>query len=416
MKVYPRAATLVLAAIVSCSGCRHGHRHRVVVVSPNGTFAGDFQSIADYLDDPSVRFLLRNMPRHKGSSPPDVEGEFESIGAVVRDTFRGTAKGDEVVGAFCFGSPAGGRLAVTIQDPSVVDAGASSFIEGSGDRFTVYTAFKSVQSQDTGATCEIHEVNVFSGIRNADGSLSELYIGQAIVGLVGDCGTLLIGDIQVSRNSADRIGSSCSDDPGTGPGNPSKVLVQVENNLVTDVLVFLGDDTTPTIQVSPLATDSFEAQPGFQVYFESLQPSAGTDGQGNELLMGEILNGQFPPDSTGAGGAITYAIENQVGSDVFFAPLPLNRTAVDIYSVVNAGVAIPGYPEPEGSGLDCLCTMAPSVDPYVVGYYSYSVPQVISPAQANVKFFNTSTDVEVDAFTGPFILGEGSGTVTLLVN
>ena len=407
---------LVLPCMIAISGCGHSHRHRVVVLNPSGTVAGDFQSIADYLDNSTVKLLLRNMPRNQGSLPPDVEGELESQGEIRATSIPGSRKGDLVTGSFCFGTPSGSRLEVVIQDASVIDAGAGSFIEGSGDEFTVYTAFKSVQTQDIGTTCEIHEVNVISGLRNPDGSISELYTGQGIVGLVGDCGALLVGDVQISKGIADRVGPSCTDDPGAQPGNPSKVLVTVENSLVTDLAVFLDDETTATLFVAPLSTGSFETAPGFSVYFESLQPSAGTDAQGSDLLMGEIVNGQFPTDSTGAGGTVAYAIENQVGTDVFFAPLPVNRKSFDIFAVTNSGVSIPGYPSPPCSGLDCLCSMAPSIDPYVIGYYSYSVPQVIGPTQSSVLFFNVATNAQVDAFAGPFNLDNGSGTVTLLVD
>ncbi|MBI4601611.1 MAG: hypothetical protein HY721_06585 [Planctomycetes bacterium] len=402
--------------LVGSTACRHGHRHRVVVVNPTGTVASDFQSIADYLADPTVRFLLDRMPRNSGSSPPDVEGEYDAAGVIVRTSIPGTRTGDDVIADFCFGTPSASSLEVLVQDPSVVDAGARSFVEGSGDDFTVYTAFKSVQSTDIGTTCEIHEVNVFSATREADGSLSDLFIGQAIVGLVGDCASLLVGDFQISENAADRVGGSCFDEePGTGPGDPRDVLVEVENALVVDLLVFLDDDTEPTLLVGPESVEAFETRPGFAIFFETLQPVAGQDDDGNDLLMGEIVSGQFPADVTAAGGAIAYAIENRVGDDFFFAPLPVNRKSFDIFAVTNAGVDVPGYPDPPGSGLDCQCSMAPSLDPYVIGYYSYDAPGIIRADQANVRFFRVSDGREVDVFQGPFNLEAASGTVTLLV-
>ena len=258
-----------------------------VIVIPPDMVAGDFQSIADYLDSPVVGFLLDRMPRYTGSAPPNVAGEYDSTGRITDTTIPGTFPGDVVTAAFCFGVPAGSRLEVVIQDPSVEDGGAASFIEGSGDNFTVYTAFKSVQRFEGGGSCEIHEVNLFSGTRNADGSISDLFIGQGIVGLIGDCGTLFVGDFQVSDNRATRVGEPCAGgSPGPGPVDPNNVLVAVENGLVVDLLVFLDDDTTPTLQVAPQSVGSFETLPGFAIYFESLQPSAGQDNQGNELLSG----------------------------------------------------------------------------------------------------------------------------------
>ena len=46
----------------------------------------------------------------------------------------------------------------------------------------MYTAFKSVRTIEGGSTCEIHVVNVYSARLEADGSLSELFIGQGNVG------------------------------------------------------------------------------------------------------------------------------------------------------------------------------------------------------------------------------------------
>jgi hypothetical protein len=382
-----------------------------------GKVAGDFQSLADYFDDPVVESLLDFMPRASGGVPPDVGGTYDSSGVVEVSSIPGAPSGTPVSSVFCFGMPAGANIEVQVADPSVVDAGAASFIEGNGDTFTVYTAYKSVQTAQSGDTCEIHQVNIFSGRRNADGSLSDLEIGLGIVGLIGDCDPFLVGDIQVSDNTADLTGPPCSGGGG-GPTDPDNVLVNVENNLVTDLLVFIDDEVQPSLAVGPLSTGSFETPPGFSLFFESLQPIAGVDGQGNDLLMGEIIAGQFPSDTTPAGDPVAYIIENRVGNDIFFAPLPLNRRQGDIFSIVNIGVNVPGYPPPPGSGLDCLCLMPPSpgTDPYVIGYYSYSSPGIITANQTSVRFFDGVTENEIPPpFLGPFNLEELKGTVTLLV-
>jgi len=408
-------------ALLGCllqAGCYHDD-DETIIVSDTGTVASDLQSIADYLANPTVQLLFVNMLRNPGSSPPDVSGDFASSGEIVGSTIPGTLLGDEVFADFCFGPTAvDSSLEVLVKDPSVADAGARSFVEGSGDRFTVYTAFKSVQTLDNGSTCEIHEVNIFSGMRNADGSFSDLTIGLGILGLVGSCADLLVDDIQISINSADRVGDSCVGSvvvPADGPQNPQNVLVQIENNLVVEILVFLDDDEIATLTVDPLSVGVFETAPGFSIFFESLQPIAGQDDESNDLLMGEIVSGQFDPDDTPAGGTAPYSIENQVGDAFFFAPLPLNRSPTDIYSVVNEGVDVPEYPDPE-SGLDCLCILAPDPEPYVVGYYSYSVPGIIDATQSNVHFFRLPEETEVDAFNGPFNLEPLTGTVTLRVD
>jgi hypothetical protein len=415
------SSTLLVALLTlgSCcdDDCHDDCDHHDDVPPPDtGVVASDFQSLAHYFDSPVVQRVLENMPRYGGSTPPDVSGVYLASGTVTVAAMPGAIQGDPVVSRFCFGTPAGSLIEVTVQDPSVVDAGAASFIEGTGDSFTVYTAFKSVQTLESGTTCEFHEVNIFSGRRNVDGSLSDLYIGQGIVGLIGTCSSFLPGDFTVSHNIADRVADSCGT-PGGGPGNPENVLVTVENQLISDVLVFTSGTAAPVVQVAPLSSEAFETSPGFVLLFETLQPIAGQDGEGNDLLMGEIVAGQFPQDVTVAGGTVTYSLENQVGSDIFFAPLPVNRVPNDIFSVVNIGVDVPGYPTPAGSGLDCLCSMAPSVDSYVIGYYSYSAPGIIVPTQANAHFFLVADpSQEVAAFTGPFTLDLLSGTVTLVVD
>jgi hypothetical protein len=114
-----------------------------VVIGP-GKVASDFQSLADYFDDPVVELIFDFMPRNSGGIPPDVGGTYDSSGVVEVSSIPGSPSGTPVSSVFCFGTPAGANIEVQVQDPSIVDAGAASFIEGNGDRFTVYTAFKCV--------------------------------------------------------------------------------------------------------------------------------------------------------------------------------------------------------------------------------------------------------------------------------
>lgn len=405
------AGALILLALLASAGC--SERRRTVII-PGGATASDFQTLERYLSDPTVRAILARMPRHRGDLPPDPSGSYSFQGTVRASTF--SAAGSPVSAEFCFGPPIAGRLLVAIQDPTVRDAGAASFIEGSGDRFTAYTAFKSVQSGCTGGTCEIHQVNVFSGRRLANGDIADLSIGVGVVGAIGDCcGSLLPGDFQVSLGYGTRVGSGCSPGEGGGPADPSKVLAVVENDLVVELLVFVDDETVPRLYLPALSVGSFETEPGFSLYFETLQPYAGQDDSGNDILLGEIVNGIFPVDLTPAGGTVAYSIENQVGSDLYFAPLPVNQTPADIYSVVNLGLDIPWYPDLPGTGLDCRCSMAPDVSPYVIGYYSYFVAPYVIPEQANVYFRYVSDGRLAAAFFGPFDLEPLSGTVAFLV-
>lgn len=421
---------LPLLAVLAGASCHDDDDTDEVIIVGSGVVVADFQSIADYVNNPVVQDLFRFMPRHAGATPPDVTGRYDASGTIIAGVGPVNRVGELAIAEFCFGTPAGALIDVTVIDPSVQDGGAGSFIEGSGDQLTVYTAFKSVRTLDTGSTCEVHVVNVYSATIEADGSLSDLFIGQGNVGVIGTCGDALVGDFQVTEGTAVNTGQPCPDDsaPGGGPGNPASVLVEVENVLVTDILVFIDGAPTPTIQIAPMSVGTFEASPGFELDFETLQPIAGQDQDGNDLLMGEIFGGLFPPDPSPAGGSALYTIESQVGVDTYFAPLPLNQTNLEIFSVVNIGVDVPGYPEPVGSGLDCLCAMPPDPDPYVIGYYSYDLPafqdlpEIISPDEANVSLFNVADESQLIArFQGPFVLEEDefgrlAGTVVLLVD
>ncbi len=422
---------LPLLVVLAGAGCYDDDDDEdEVIFIGSGIVVADFQSIADYVDNPVVQDIFRFMPRHSGTTPPDVTGRYDASGEIIANLGPVNRVGEAATAEFCLGTPAGSLIDVTVIDPSVQDGGAASFIDGSGDEFTVYTAFKSVRTLDTGSTCEIHVVNIYSARLEADGSLSELFIGQGNVGVIGTCGDALVGDFQVTDGTADRSAQPCPDDsaPGEGPGDPGRVLVEVENVLVTDILVFIDGASTPAIEIGPMSVGSFEAAPGFELDFETLQPIAGQDEDGADLLMGEIFGGLFPPDPAPAGGSTLYTIESQVGVDVYFAPLPLNQTSLEIFSVVNAGVDVPGYPEPVGSGLDCLCAMPPDPDPYVVGYYSYdlpafmNLPKIIAPEETSVQFFNVANESQLVArFDGPFALEEDEfgrlvGTVVLLVD
>ena len=404
-----RLALILCLGALATVGCTETETE-TFVVEP-GVVVADFQSIADYLDSSVVQTLFLTMPRNEGAAPPDVSGRFSFSGTVTANVGPTNLVGETATAEFCFGASAGSRLEVRVLDPTAQDGGALSFVEGSGKLFTVYTAFKSVQLLEDGTTCELHLVNVYSGTIEADGSLSNLDVGQGIVGLIGSCGNSLVDDYQITLGTALRTGEGCSGGGGD-PGTPGNVLVEVENNLVVDALVFIDAASTATISVPPLSIGSFEVAPGFTLDFETLQPIAGTDPDtGDDIYMGEIIGGFFPQDTTPADGAILYCLGNVIGDDRFFAPLPFNQSGTDIFSVVNIGVDIDFYPDPPGSGLDCLCAMPTDPDPYVVGYYSYELPGVIAANEANVSFFDAFDETTLIArFQGPFALEEDTGT------
>ena len=384
-----------------------------------GVVSADFQTLDDYLDHPTVQLLLDNMPSHTGSSPPEIAGTYDAFGGVIDSTIPGSEIGDSMASYFCFGLGSEGALEVRVIDPTVDDSWARSFIEGSGDQFTVYTAFRSVQEHPGGGHCEITKVNVFSGTRESDGSLSDLHIGCGIVGLIGGCGQLRIDQDQISRLAGTLVGGACSSTP-QGPENGSKVQLVIENFLLDSVNIYTNSNpaAVASATVGALGTVALELDPGFSLDFESARPSAGVDASGNEVLVGEIVAGSFGQDTTAAGETVTYILENVVGQDVYFAPRLVNSSSNEIYAIVNSGIpALDFYPYNEtvpGSGLDCLCAMPPNTEPYFIGYYSYDSPGYISPAEANVRVFDAGDDQELTApFAGPFALENGSGDVLL---
>ena len=382
-----------------------------------GVISADFQAISDYLDHPTVQLLLENMPRHLGAEPPEVAGTYDAFGGVVDSTIPGSVSGDSMASYFCFGLGAKGELEVRIIDPTVDETRARSFIEGSGDQFTVYTAFRSVQEHPGGGHCAITKVNIFSGTRESDGSLSDLHIGCGIVGLVGGCEPFLIDQTQVSRLSGSLVGDACSSAP-QGPIDGDKVQLVIENFLLASVNIYTGPGPFADATVNALGSVSLELEPGFTLDFESARPSAGVDKSGNDVLIGEVVAGAFGQDSTAAGETVTYIIENRVGLDEFFAPRLLNSSSSEVYTVVNSGVpALDFFPYDEAdpaAGLDCLCVMPPSAEPYFIGYYSHDSPGYITPSEASVRVFDAADDQALAApFVGPFALEVGSGDVLL---
>ncbi|HLU47099.1 MAG TPA: hypothetical protein VK116_03410, partial [Planctomycetota bacterium] len=290
-------------------------------------------------------------------------------------------------------------------------------IEGSGDAFTIYATFRSRQVVDSGDFCDIHQVVVISGMREADGSLSDLFVGQGVVGLVGDCLDLIVGDIQVAEGSAESTGPACADEPG---GAEDAVELLVENALLNPIVVFVEYDgflgPQPFI-VFPAIEEPARSQfvePGFVLSFESLQPTLFNEVD-DQVILGEIVAGTFDEDTTPAGGSVSFLIENIVGDEEYYAPRPVNATGSDLYAVVNSGVDYGVFTHPTGTGLGCVCPF-PSDPGFEVdlGYYSYDVPGFITPQEANVRFFDFQTDVEaVPAFQGPFALEPQSGAVVL---
>ena len=400
-----KSQSIVLAAAVygvflgsGCSDDDDHHDSGEIPVVVTGTDAADFQTLADYLNHPVVQEIFRSIPRHGGSTPPNLDGSYLSDGVVVSTTIPGTSPGSATVLDFCFGPPAGSALEVAILHPSAVASGALSFIEGTGDLFTVYMAIKLLETGPSNGTCQNHQVLIFSGKREADGSLTGLGVGFGVVGILGDCGNLLVNDVEIWSNSAGPPGASCVG--GATPADPTKVLVNVENFLVTDATLFINGGEIGLVPF--LASVTFEASPGFTLAFETIPPRNDSD-----VDMGEILAGNFQADLQPKGRFSQYTLGNQVGDDIFFAPIIQNLTGTDtVTASVNVGTT---------SAFSCGCSLQPSkLAQYILGYHPYDVPDVITAEEANVVVGPLSDSARW-RFDGPFVLGLDSGALSLIV-
>jgi len=408
----PPAVLCVLFAL----GCSCDDDETVVVVG-EGVVAADFQSIADYLNDPAVDLILSNMPRHSGNNPPDVSGQYSVSAEIIASSIPGIVVGEDSGNfSFCLGQPAGSSLDARVFDSSIEDGGASSFIEGNGDHFTAYTAFRSVDvAPGTSQNCEIHEVVVISGRREADGSLSDLFIGEGVVGLVGTCLELLVDDVKVSHGTADRTGEGCSSAAG---GSLDGVEVVVNNFLKNRMLIFVDYDDIIGPQpfvVFPEELDITQpvvVPPGFFLTAISLPPTR-IDIDGNFVEMGEVVGVEFSQDLSPAGSTVFFDLTNQVQNDEYFAPRPTNFNVDPVYAIVNSDLDVPDPLELLGADSGCLCPITPvDVEPNEVdvdlGYYLHTVA-------SNVRFFNFADDTKILPTFEDFVLEEGSGAVELAV-
>lgn len=421
MKRTFRVLLVALGAMwAGCDDDHHHHHDGFDIGQPEGGIsAARFDSLNDYLSHPTVKLILDNMPRHRGSSPRDVSGTYDFAGEVIASNFPYEEPlGEFVSASFCLGRSTGGILDVVVSDPLAQDVGAVSFIEGEADVFTVYTAFVLI---DGG--CEFHLVNVYSGRLRSDRKLVELFIGQGVVALVGDCGSFLVGDVEVSLGEADQVPRR--PDPGLAPVDPSKVLVKVQNSLLNPLEVFVNLDIDPdplVIEVPAKGPDlgdppgeaAFEVEPGYTLTTASIQPEV-LDGDGSVFaVIGERVVAFFPPDCTGAGSAVLYSVNNDIGGDLFFAPRPVNCTSEDIFAVVNIGVEIPEFSELGTDGFDCFCEIVPAPACAVgnevdLGYYSYSRPGIIEATDTNVNFFRVADESLIFFQDGPFPLEADTG-------
>lgn len=196
------------SALGFLSACHDDGDGRFVL---RGTAVTELDSLAAYLDDPVVQEILIEMPRHTGSLPPNPEGDYDADDTlIVASNLLDFLDGDPLgLFAFCLGSPFGQSIEAEVLDPTIELFGFS-FIEGNGSNFTVYTSFRSLQIDSvTGDPCEVHQALVISARLEPDGSLSGVFLGQGVVGLLGNCFDLFLCDFLVSAGTGTRVGPSC---------------------------------------------------------------------------------------------------------------------------------------------------------------------------------------------------------------
>lgn len=380
-------------------GCRRSSSSRTVVtttiIPSTGIVATDLRSIADYIALPEVQELFRHMTRNAGTSPPAPTGEIVSDNLQITfTTLPGYSLGALLDPAtFCLGAISGGEIDIVIDEVDFVDVGAPAFIEGESDFFTIYLAHKSIQADSTGATCEIHLVRVISATLENDGSLSDLEIGTAVIGIVGACENLFVGDVKVAAGTGDPTGNTCSTD--VGPIDPDRVEVVIENNLLVDLDVFTSLDGFLTdqsfVEVPPLDITVFEEIPGFELEFASLQPQHPSGD-----FLGEVLFKRFEPDPALPGETVIYQITNDIDENLFFAPTVTNDTGQSLIPSVNIGIP----DSPDGWFCD-NCTIDPG-ETHFLGYYAYDILAQIEGT--DIVFEWTPDDVNIGFFTNPFAI------------
>jgi hypothetical protein len=248
--------------------------------------------------------------------------------------------------------------------------------------------------------------------------VSDLYVGQAIIGLVGDCASFVVGDLRVSRGTANRTASSCEFD--LNPVDPAAVAVEVENHLINPIEVSFSLDDFTTLTPAPAeASTSIEVDAGFELYFESVPP---------ELVagepMGEVVFKLFAPDSTPAGATVVYSVTNNIDGNHFFAPIITNETTTPLLPSVNLGLDGP-------EGLFCPdCFVAPGTSAGI-GYYAYDILfedantgelATWTRDEVNVALFERAEDIPelpvllVDDFESPDLdLEADSGAVEIIL-
>lgn len=171
---------VLVSTLVGCGGGGGGGGQAV----PVHYTVADFQTAQDFLDNPIVQdMLLRaGIDVHVGSTPPLIEGTYESSEAIVLNDFPPHGTGavppyDEV-----FSGQSAGTISL-----SGGHTFSQAFITGSGAVFTIWFV---VAYGFPGFDCTVVEVDVLSGSVLPGGDI-DIRTGGVIVGASGaDCDIL----------------------------------------------------------------------------------------------------------------------------------------------------------------------------------------------------------------------------------
>ena len=195
-----------------------------------------------------------------------------------------------------------------------------------------------------------------------------------------------------------RSGGDCGYTGSTGGGG--NVTLVFENSLVYDVDVTIraGDvvrvPARSTQSVARSGLSNLTATTTIRAFFANGSP------------VGEITNTSFAPIANPS-GTITFDIDNQVGTQLIFAPFITNNGNATLLFGVNEGLQ---------SQFRCNCTASPGLQNAAIGYYRYF-------SNSNVRGYNASRGYGIGQYvywgtdpngaTQNFTIEAGSGLALL---
>ncbi|MGH7466795.1 MAG: Ig-like domain-containing protein [Longimicrobiales bacterium] len=164
-------------------------------------------------------------------------------------------------------------------------------------------------------------------------------------GLVRAAGT---GSTTVSATTEGRSGSV------TVTVTPAGFTVSVTNQLIRPVNLTSNGVLFGTVPAQSIASFNLQPTASFSLRWDLVRvtTTAGTP-------VGEEVNGLFNP-ITNPSGTITYDIDNEVGTTIYFAPLITNTSSTRLLMAVNFGLT---------AEVRCNCVVTPGSTRIDIGYY-----------------------------------------------